>query len=215
MKNFLCKEEGMVQVEAIIVIIIWMNVIFFLMNIGVVMYQQMNVVVAANEAATNTAETYSMLGTDPFISQVTVEDLKDRDPYRYFSGNTISDNWTEIIADWYACFRVKGNEFGKAENKDFSTITTKVQRKNGMRVLEVTIEREYPIFILNPVEVFGLEPTHTVKAVGSAVCYDVIHDMNMIAWQQEVEDKVNGFTTGGAVFNNFVTFINKIIGFFK
>lgn len=213
MKRVIKNQNGMIEIEAIFVIVVWMNIIFFLMNLGVIVYQQMNVFVAANEAAANAAESYSILKSDPFIHQVTVEDIKNRSPYRYWDSLTY-ENWIEDKAEWYACFRVKGNEFSEDETGGFDNITTNFKKEKGMRILEVDVSREYSVLILNPMVVFGIDPKYTVSAKGSAVCYDVIHDMNMIAWEKEVEDYVGGMTLLGKTVSNFIKFVGKLVDCF-
>lgn len=209
MGKMLKQQNGMVEIEAIFVIVIWMNIIFFLLNMGVVVYQQMNVVVAANEAAANAAETFSVLQSDPFIAQVTLRDFKKRNPYRYW--NTVTyENWIEEKARWYACFRVKGNEFSEDETGTLDGISTNYKKKNGYRVLEVSVTRQYSVFVLNPVEIFGFNPKYSVSAVGSAVCYDAIHDMNMVAFGKEVEDGLLGLSNVGSIWSGVIKIVGKI-----
>lgn len=203
------KQEGMIEVEAILVIYIWINIIFFLFNMGIVMYQQMNVVVSANEAAANVAETFNMLQSDPFTVRIEKNDFIKRNPYRYWD-ETKYENWTEIKADWYGAFRVAGNEFTHKDISPTDGVKSTYKQKQGYRILEVEITREYDIFALNPVEAFGLNPKHSVTAIGSAVCYDPIHDMNVVALGKEVEDGLYGLSTTGSIVENAIKLIGKI-----
>ena len=73
---------------------------------------------------------------------------------------------------------------------------------------------------------FGIDPKYTCSATGSAVCYDPIHQMNIMSLCDEFAQGVNGMFTvtenlngleekGGKAVGSTADFINKIKSFWE
>lgn len=195
-------EEGMIMVEAIYVVVITIVVIFFAINVGVVFHNRMVVTASANETAASVAEVYKALDKEPFYAYMDAEDFKHIDPYRYLKyGNTYITE-TEGKAKWYASYLIYNSEFAAQRSMNFDDIVTKCEKnKIGQQVLYVTIKRKYPVFDMNPVAFFGLDPEYEVEATGTAVCYDVIHQMNKTAFIDELQDKIADNVIGKTIDN--------------
>lgn len=186
------EESGVVMVEAIYVVVIAIMVIFFAINVGVVYHNRIVVTSVANEAASGVAGIYSGLYKEPFYAYTEPAVFQAIDPYRYRSGgvDAMNDEAAEW-AKWYASYLVYENEFTTDKGMDFSGIEVTCAEDNiGLKTLTVTVKRKYPVFIMNPVSFFGLDPEYEVEATGTAVCYDVIHQMNSIALVDEIENKL-------------------------
>ena len=185
------EESGLVMVEAIYVVVIAIMVIFFAINVGVVYHNRIVVTSVANEAASGVAGVYAGLDKEPFFAYMEAEDFRHIDPYRYRAYNDAIKTATEQKAKWYASYLVYESEFTTDKGMDFSGIdVTCADNEIGLKILTVTVKRKYPVFIMNPVFFFGLDPEYEAEATGTAVCYDVIHQMNSIALADEIENKL-------------------------
>ena len=204
------NEEGMIMVEAIYVVVITIVVIFFAINVGVVFHNRMVVTASANEAAASVAEVYKALDKDPFYAYMEASDFKHIDPYRYVNFGNIYKTTTESKAKWYASYLIYNSEFAAQRSMNFDDIVTKLEKnKIGQQVLYVTIKRKYPVFDMNPVAFFGLDPDYEAEATGTAVCYDVIHQMNKTAFIDELQDKATD-NAGGHIIDNILDTIEAV-----
>lgn len=208
------SEEGMVMVEAIYVVVIAIMIIFFTINIGSVYYNRIAMTAAANEAAAGVASNYGSPNKEPFFNYTGTTDLYLTNPYRYWiSGEKSLDQIAQKKAKWYAGYLVSEMEFFKRSNMDFSGIQVSVEENDaGSRNVTVSVKRKFDVFAVNPFLFFGLNPQYEVQVTGSAVCYDVIHEMNNIAFVDEMQKKIGGKIP---VVNNVVSMIRKLIDLWK
>ena len=185
-------EDGMIMVEAIYVVVIAIMVVFFGFNVAVMYHNRIVLTAIADEASTSVANTYGIPGKEPFYSYMDEEDFKRWNPYRYMTYGTHKfDTVVQQKGKWYTSFLISENEFQSEKNMDFSGIEVKCGKNpmSGVTQVTVSITRDYPAFVMNPVSFFGLEPVYTIKTTGTAVCYDVIHQMNTIAYMNEICEK--------------------------
>ncbi|MCM1122682.1 MAG: hypothetical protein NC416_08865 [Eubacterium sp.] len=196
------NEEGMIMVEAIYVVVITIVVIFFAVNVGVVFHNRMVVTASANEAASGVARVYSALDKEPFYGYMDTTDFVKIYPYRYLRyGDTYTDV-TQRKAKWYASYLIYNAEFAAQKSMNFDDVVTECRTNEiGQRVLYVTIKRKYPMFDMNPMTFFGLNPEYEVEATGTAVCYDVIHQMNKTAFIDELQSIVTDNAVGESLDN--------------
>jgi len=197
-------EDGMIMVEAVYVVVIAIMVIFFGFNVAVMYHNRIILTAIADEAAASVANTYGVPGKDPFYSYMDEEDYKKWDPYRYLTfGADMFNKAVEKKGKWYASYLVWKNEFRAEENMDFSGIKVNCKKNFASGVMQVTVEitRKYPAFTMNPVVFFGLEPEYTVNTTGTAVCYDVVHQMNTIAYTSELLTKAETKIPGLDILN--------------
>lgn len=211
------KESGLVEIEAIYVVVISILMIFFTMNVGVVYHNRMLVTAIADEAAASVAEVYGCIGKEPFYDYVGADYFEGRNVYRYLFGGKERLNTAAVDKGrWYASYLIYESEFAKERSTDFlNDIQVKCDENEiGIRTLSVTIEREYPVFILNPASFWGLDPHYTAKATGTAVCYDVIHQMNTVSFTQEIIHRVDsglGLTKMTELLNDALELVRRIV----
>lgn len=211
------RESGVVMIEAIYVVVIAVLLIFFTMNVGVIYYNRMTLTAIANEAASGVAEVYGSANKDPFYNFTEYGYFEDRNVYRYFgNGKNELDSMAGKKAKWYASYLVYENEFSVGENLDFSDISVTCKENDlNVQTLTVTIDRTYPVFIMNPVSFWGLNPEYDVQVSGTAVCYDVIHQMNSISLKNELTDRVDSSSTVIKIVKDAIKTTKKIIKFVK
>lgn len=207
------SEKGMVMIEAIYVVVIAVLIIFFTMNVGTVYYNRIVLTAIANEAASGVAEIYGSVNKDPFYNYTGYEYFKNKDAYRYFLGKKQElDSMAEKKAKWYAAYLVYENEFSVEENLDFSDISVTCRENDlHMQTVTVTIDRTYPVFIINPASFWGLNPEYEVQASGTAVCYDIMHQMNAISLKNELTDRLDSSSTLVTIMKDVIKTIEKIV----
>ena len=184
----------MVMIEAVYLVVIAILVIFFSINVGVIYYNRIVLTSVANEAANAVAEVYGCEGKEPFYAFTASDHFIGRDIYRHFPGLKGFDlkNATEKKGKWYTSYLVHHSEFVAEKNMDFSDVTVSCEENNiGLQMVTVSIKREYPVFILNPASFFDLGLKYEVSANGNAVCYDIIHQINLMSLEKEIENKID------------------------
>lgn len=182
------EENGEMMIEAIVVVVTAVVLIFFTMNVGI-MYHNRNVLHAiANESATAIANVYDSIGKEPFYGYTDPAFFAGRDAYRH-TGFKL-ENKAEEKGKWYASYLVNEYEFS-TKKMDFSGITVDCERNDlGQRVVKVCIKKKYPVFVAMPSEVFGLDLRYEIETEGIAVCYDVLHQMNAVTLIDEMQSHV-------------------------
>lgn len=231
-------SSGEVVVEAMILVIIIVYAIFFTINIAGIYYNRITVASIAQEAASGSGAVYNSEAREPFVGYISPGYFQGRNIYRYFGTTEPAMNLeTEEKAKWYGSYLLYKNEFATSGNhtKGLSDQVETSCEKNselGCTVIHVSIEKEYPLFIANPMRFFGIDPKYTCSATGTAVCYDPLHQMNLMALADEFASNVTGaFTitnrlngteekTGQAIgktldaIEPIINLINKIKGLF-
>lgn len=194
----------MVMIEAVYVVIITIVIIFFIMNVGIVYYNRLVLTSIANEAATSVANIYGAPDKDPFYAFMEPDDFKKINPYRYLLfGSMYNKNsrYNQTImkkSKAYAAYLIYESEFSAEHSKQFSSedsyvmadVTVNSDNMLGLQMLTVTVKRTYSVFDLNPVAFFGLNPKYEASASGTAVCYDIVHQMNSVALLDEIETRI-------------------------
>lgn len=194
-------EDGMVMIEAVYVVVITIMVIFFAFNLAAVYHNRIVLTSAANEAAGSIGNSFGGADKDPFYAYMAPEDFKTLNPYRYFpvlnDWNSRYNKRAKEKARAYAAYLVYESEFStdREIGKLVDDVTVKRDQNGlGMQVIHVTVKRTYPVFIMNPVSFFGLDPKYEAEAAGTAVCYDVIYQMNAAAFVDELQKKAEEIT---------------------
>lgn len=220
------RESGVVVVEATFVVVIAILIFFFTVNVSVVYHNRLVATAVANEAASGVAEVYGCVGKEPFYAYTDSGYFKGRNIYRYLDERLSAESGelalrlkintsAEEKGKWYASYLISHTEFNsadKARKMNFDDIVVECGKsEHGINVLTVTIKREYPVFIMNPVSFFGLDPTYTVKAKGTAVCYDVIHQINAVSFAREVNHRLLPSKSIGETMGETLELINRIV----
>lgn len=194
-------SSGEVVLEAMILVIIIVYAIFFTINIAGVYYNRITVASIAQEAASGSSAVYNSEAREPFVGYISPTYFQGRNIYRYFGTTEPAMNLeTGKKAKWYGSYLLYKNEFATSQNhtKGLSDqVETSCEKSSelGCTVIHVSIEKEYPLFIANPMRFFGIDPRYTCSATGTAVCYDPLHQMNLMALADEFASNVTGAFT--------------------
>lgn len=207
----------MVMIEAIYVVVIAILVIFFTINVGVIYHNRIIATAIANEAANGVAEIYGSIGKEPFYAYASPGYFNGVNPYRYVgSGKDLLNSTAEQKGKWYASYLLSELEFSADKKTDFSDITVSCDKNEiGVQTITVTIKREYPVFIMNPVSFWKLDPKYSVEAVGTAACYDILHQINTISFVHELENKVDGMTAFTSIIDTVLEIVHKVASMFR
>lgn len=207
------REDGVIMIEAVYVVVIAIMIIFFTMNIGVLYHNRIVLTAIANEAAGGVAEIYGSTGKEPFYNYTDHAFFSGRNPYRYLlPGEGTLEDMAEKKARWYASYLVYEKEFRGDRNMDFSGIQVECVENMGigMKTLSVTIKREYPVFIMNPMSFWDLDPKYEIEVTGNAVCYDPIHQMNATSFKNELADRIDSSSSVLKIVDNIVETVQKV-----
>lgn len=180
-KEFTKKESGSTVVEASIVVPIVLMVIFVMMYLGFIMYQQTSLQVIANETASSAGQIYSTYTKDPFIGFVTPKQLSDTEYYRTISNAIGSlgeahgklESSVETKAGWYSRYRLKSSRLykesaGMTINTDFEKVPGSIMQKSVVVTIRATYDLPFIRF-------FGIVDSKIeVEAVGRAQCFDIL-----------------------------------------
>lgn len=207
------SEDGFIMVEAIYVVVIAIMIIFFTINIGVVYHNWIVLTAIANEAAAGVAEIYGSTSKEPFYNYTDNAFFSGKNPYRHFMfAEGELEDMAKKKAKWYASYLVYSKEFRADKNMDFSGIQVECIENTGigMKTLAVTISREYPVFIMNPMSFWKLDPKYEVKVTGTAVCYDPIYQMNATSFKNELADRIDASSSVIKIVDNIVETVQKV-----
>ncbi len=184
-------SSGMMVVEAMIILLITITVLVFLMGIGFLFYQQWNVYLIANDAATRIAQNYPYTGTDPVMGYLDSDILSAVSPYRYmFSSKELAaDNADK--GEKYVRWNLSKTSLCKAVSDPVVSVTTEYDSL-ARRHVEVTIEAEYEIPLGGALEYFGLPGTVTFSATGRAVCIDLMNYVSTVNTMKTMTDATLG-----------------------
>lgn len=205
------SEEGMVMIEATYTLVIAIMVIFFTINVGVLYHNRIVITSIANESAANIAGIYGRRSCDPFYSYIDAKAIESWNPYRYMAmgeGAYSIKNYAVKKTKWYASYLLSTQEFTKEKEDDFSEIeVSSIKNGLGQDTIYVVIDKEYEVFILNPAAFFGFSPTYRARAEGIAVCYDMIRQMNDVAFWKE---KISSWEGAAPLLKEIMGLIQKI-----
>lgn len=224
-------DKGELTVEATIVMIAVMCMVFFIMNIGFEVYHMQMASSEANRAASDVAAIYGQSYKEPFIGYMKRDYFKEIDPYRYWGNKQKQKNIEK--ARWYTCYFLSTGEMGREKNTIYSNgdgkpaytdernsltgtgyypnVKVDVDENSiGQREIVVHVELTYPVLTLNPLVAFKFDPYYTVEGIGKAVCLDPLHDLNCTKLYSEIYTKIAGFSATTTIVSNIGTMIANI-----
>lgn len=175
------NDQGAIMLEALIVYPITLFLLFFILAIFSVLYQQWNLQTIANDAAARMAQTYRLNDADEITGEVTKSQLTSVGIYRY-AGNLITKKMETSIDDRvseYAGWRLERTTFTKDVTEP--KITAVVHPDSlGRRHLEVTVTGEYTVPFGEALAYFGFDSIITYEAKAYADCVDMIDYINFV-----------------------------------
>lgn len=182
--KFVDNRNGEITIESMLVIIPIIFVMLFLLSLGFLLYQQWNIQIAADDAASKIAGSYSMLGADNKTGAIVLEDYLDVDLYRNIdlgiigSATKYENKNKERITD-YVTGRLSGTSFSNAVGTP--DIKCEIVKDGYARKhLEITYTATYKIPFGEGMEVLGMDGERTFTATGSAECTDMMDYINAV-----------------------------------
>ena len=187
------STRGVLMVEAMLVIIIVLFVLFLVLELAFFLFQQAHMTVVANDTAVRMGQSYRFLYSDYMIGFVEPEDVTKVSPFRHFF-NSSEDHFDEVAAE--KCERLAQYQLAKRsllKMKGRSTTHTEiVQDGMGRRHIEVTVSATFEMPGLGIVRRFlpmgELAPdnTYTMTTTGRAECPDVIDYVSSINCAKQI-----------------------------
>lgn len=175
------NTRGAIMLESLIVYPVTLFLLFFILAVFSVLYQQWNIQVIANETATRMAHTYRLNQADESSGFVTADELAEVGPYRYM-GNLVTKKMENSIQERvsaYSQWRLSKTTYTKSigEPVVFAKV---VPDSLGRRHLEVTITGTYAVPFGEALSYFGFNGTITYETKAYAECIDIIDYVNFV-----------------------------------
>lgn len=215
------NESGSTAVEASIVVPIVIMIIFVMMYMGFIMYQQTALTVIANETASSIGQIYSTNSKDTFIGFASPQDLSDTDYYRSLKNalnNFVTvhgslESEAEKKSNWYAQYRITSSRLYKeAGDMDINTTFEKTPGMTLQKTAVVTVKATYDLPFIR---FFGIvDSTVEVSAVGRAQCFDILdYASTMSLASTMARDIIDPFSSKvNEVFDAIKTMVSMITG---
>lgn len=182
-------NRGEVIIEATIVIPLCLAILFAVIEIGMVLYRQTQITVAANETAYNIAMVYRNANLEPMTGFTTSNEVVDIRPYRYFLWKKDElDRRNKEKAEWYASSLVQMGAISGGDS--YPVVRVSVDEgslSNLRRRINVVVTDTYKIPGGDILKIFGVEPTITIEAKASSDCVDMIDYMNTVGYLMHLE----------------------------
>lgn len=176
-KGLLADENGNSVIEATVVTTIVIFMIFILMIMGFLFYQEALVQTVANEAATSIARTYSYERKDPVTGYIGVDELADQG----WSGSLY---WLSDLSGKKAKEETEAKNVAKKlmdKRRLMACQTYECEVEIGKSdvtwfqdEITVTITETYSVPFVRLLGVSSDKSVITRKSMGRALCYDVI-----------------------------------------
>lgn len=215
------EESGSTVVEASIVVPIVLMIIFVMMYLGFIMYQETALTVVANEAAASIGQIYSINSKDPFIGFTTPTELSDT--YYYRSLRNALNSLTQVHgaldseaakkADWYSKYRIVSSRLYKQTGA--LKVSTSFESTPGLMFQKTAVVTIEAVYDLPFIKFFGItDSTVAVKAVGKAQCFDILDYASEMSLTSSILSDTLDEIAGGVkeVFNAIETFAGYILG---
>lgn len=202
-------QSGEIMIEAMIATVFTVFVLFMILEMSFFLYQQLDMVITANDTAVRMAQTYRFVDSDYLIGFVTPEDITTVNPYRYMvtSVERQYDAVTQEKCTNLARYRLSKTSL--LEMQGAATISTNiVHDATGRRHLEVTVTATYKVPLLSFLKFFHMDNispdgTYTMTAKAKAECPDIIDYISTVNYA----NRVLNMTFKSAVAD----FINQIL----
>lgn len=189
--------------EAMIVYLITMFLLFFVLAVFSVLYQRWNLQTIANETVSRMAQTYRFDSVDDSNGEVTEEQLVAVGRYRYFVSKKMEEKINERISK-YAQWRMTNTTYTKnVREPEISAVV--VSDGLGRRHIELTITGEYSVPFGEFLDYFGFPGTTTYEVHAYADTLDIIDYINFV-------DYVDTWTSLKQFKSGTINLINALFG---
>ncbi len=173
-------EDGMVTLEAMILLTMALFVMLFFMSFGFLFYQRWTVQHVANDVALRVAQGYAYPEADPVMGFVDSSMRATLSPYRYMGKNL--EEKAERKAKEYGAWTLHISSMAYERRKPEISVRV-VHDALAQRHLEVKVSSEYEIPFGGALQFFGLKKYVVYEATAYAMCTDIsdyINSMNTL-----------------------------------
>lgn len=206
------RERGSITIEATLVTVTCLTVLFIMIGFGMVLYRQSLVTAVANQAASDVAMMYPYLDKDPntgFTGQYDFDDSNSL--YRYFlwkAEQYKSENSDK--AQWYANALLEQGSLVTMSVP--SEVVVDITAGNALcRNITVTVTDIYEIPAADIFRMFGLPGEIEITAVATAQCVDMIDYMDTTNFLNYIVDKATPFSDLISAVDKWITWVKKIL----
>lgn len=185
-------QSGEIMIEAMIVTVFTVFVLFMILEMSFFLYQQLDMVITANDTAVRMAQTYRFVDSDYLIGFVTPEDITTVNPYRYLVSG-VEQQYNNITQE--KCTNLAKYRLSKTsllEMQGNAVISTNVvYDAAGRRHLELTVTATYKVPLLSFLKFFSVDNisrdgTYTMTAKAKAECPDIIDYISTVNYANQV-----------------------------
>lgn len=225
------KENGELTIEATIVMVVTMVVVFFIINMGFVVYHKQMVTAVATRTASDMSYIYGDRYKEPFFGYMIEDYFADTSPFRYMGITNNLKIKNEQKARWYACYFLSiyemadskkqytkvGESYNLVDKSDrFSGVQASVGTNSlNQREITISIDMQYPVLALNPLVLFEFDPKYEVSATATATCIDPMHDMMISRLYSQIYTRVVSKSYAASGINSIAAGLNNIIGLIR
>lgn len=197
------NESGVIMLEALIVYMVTIFLLFFILALFSVFYHLWNMQTIANETAALVAQTYKLEDSPVDTGSVSLKQLCDMDEYRYVLGNSKA-----LERD--AVSRIKDYAEGRLDHTSFvkKVVEPKISAEVkshalASRHIEMTLSESFQVPFGDILDYFGYDSTITYEAKAYANCIDVIDYIGTVDYAKQ--------QTALSQFGSAVKMINAIL----
>lgn len=200
--------EGAIMLEALIVYMVTVFLLFFILALFCVFYHIWSMQTVANEAATRVAQVCKFTEADIDTGYVTLEQLTSLERYRYLpKKNERMEQIAKEKLEDYVNRRLDRVSF--VHKMADPEIRMEI-KKDGMasRHIEVHISEKFQVPFGAALSYFGYDDTISYECVSYAKCLDLIDYINTV-------DYVDQQTSSNLFNSSLVKLVNAVLKFFK
>lgn len=174
-------ESGMLMLEAQIIYMLTMVLLFFILAVFSTLYQRWNLQTIANEATMRMAQTYRLNMAEEASGFADKDDFLSVGTYRYLA-NTFTKNMEESVQEritTYSNWRLSKTTYTNNVTEPKCVVEV-VSDALGRRHLETTITGEYAVPFGEFLTLAGFKGTVTYEVNAYADCLDIVDYVNIV-----------------------------------
>lgn len=200
--------EGAIMLEALIVYMVTVFLLFFILALFCVFYHIWSMQTIANEAATRVAQSCKFSEADIDTGYVTLEELTSLERYRYLKNK--SERMEQIAQEKLEDYVNRRLDRVSFVHKMADPEIRMEIKKDGMasRHIEVHITEKFQVPFGAALTYFGYDDTISYECTSYAKCLDIIDYINTV-------DFVDQQTSANQLNSSLVKLVNAVLKLFK
>lgn len=174
-KRRIANESGTIMLEGLMVFGITLLLLFLVLSIFSVLYQQWNIRTIANEAVTRVAQTYKFADSDVDTGEVSIDQLTSVRPYRYLWNSDELEDAARTKLKSYVTERLRKTTFAKQAADPEITVEVKHDAL-ARRHIELTVKGSFSVPFGQILAYLGLvegDGAITYQTTSYAECLDL------------------------------------------